>query len=298
MTTPEIDELVARLAPGYDDRAAEPASPGARALLAAITAEPRAAARPRRRRYGRYAAGLVAATAVAAGAVVALDAGGPGPVRGYANAAVDIRRTDDTYRVHVKDVYADQRQFREAFARLGLDVTLSIVPVSPGRERKIIRLGGASRTGADGTPGSIQIATVLDCPPGRGTACPLTVELSGEAVRWQATEIVIGRTARPGEVYRDQHPAAGDNPPSLRLTGRTVAQALARLRARHMTAAYLIGEFKKDGSGNYYSPPADWRPEGGRHVAGAWMRSSDSVTLLVAPRQGDPGPDPSRPAPF
>jgi hypothetical protein len=298
VTTPRINELVAGLARAHDDRAADPASPGARALLAAITAEPRTAARPRRRRYGRYAAGLIAATAVAAGAVVALDISGPGPVRGYANAAVDIRRTDDTYKVHVKNVYADQRQFREAFARLGLDVTLSIVPVSPGREREIIRVGGAARTPADGAPGGVQIATVLDCPPGRGTACPLTVELSGEAVRRQATEIVIGRTARPGEVYHDQSPAAGDNPPSLRLTGRTVAQALARLRARHMSAVYLIGEFKKDGSGGYHVPPSGWRPEGGRRVAGAWMHSSDSVTLLVAPRPGDPGPDPSRPAPF
>jgi Sigma-70 region 2 len=38
----------------------------------------------------------------------ALNAGGPGPAREYANAAVDIQRTDGTYRVHIKDVYADQ----------------------------------------------------------------------------------------------------------------------------------------------------------------------------------------------
>jgi hypothetical protein len=49
---------------------------------------------------------------------------------------VDIQRTDGTYKVHVKNAYADQRQFHEAFAKFGLDVTLSIVPVSPGHERK------------------------------------------------------------------------------------------------------------------------------------------------------------------
>ncbi|GAA4074293.1 hypothetical protein [Actinomadura miaoliensis] len=297
MTTSRMDELVAGLARAHDDRIAGPDAPGAQALLAAITAEPRGTAR-RRRRFGRFTVGVVAATTVAAGAFVALDAGGPGPVRGYANAAVDIRRTDDTYKVHVKNVYADQRQFREAFARLGLDVTLSILPVSPGRERKIIRVGGGPHTPTDGVTGGVRIATVLDCPPGRGTACPLTVELSGEAVRRQATEIVIGRTARPGEIYHDQNPGAGDNPPSLRLTGRTVAEALARLRARNMTAAYLLGRFNQDGSGSSYTPPSGWRPEGDRRVAGAWMRSSDSVTLLVVPRKNDPGPDPSRPAPF
>jgi hypothetical protein len=72
----------------------------------------------RHRRRGRFAA------------AVALR-GGPGPVRGYANPAVDIRRTDGTYRVHIKNVYADQRQFHAAFATLDLDVSLSIVPVAP-----------------------------------------------------------------------------------------------------------------------------------------------------------------------
>ncbi|WP_433191567.1 hypothetical protein [Actinoallomurus sp. CA-150999] len=59
-----------------------------------------------------------------------------------------------------------------------------------------------------------------------------------------------------------------------------------------MTAAYLIGEFKKDGSGSSYDPPPSWRPQGDRRVTGAWMRSSDSVTLLVSEAKGDPAPYP------
>ncbi|GAA4620521.1 hypothetical protein GCM10023196_004840 [Actinoallomurus vinaceus] len=283
MTTSRIDELVTGLAGVRDDEVPGPSTPGAQALLTAVTAESRTTTRTRRR-HGRLAIGVVAATAAAAVAVVALGSRGPTPLRSYANAAMDIQRTHDTYRVHIKNIYADQREFHEAFAKLGLNVTLSIVPVSSRSDRQII---GFQST-AD------QIGTVLDCPSGKRTACPLTVELRGAGAHDGETKILIGRAARPGEVYHDQHSGAGDNPASLHLTGRTVNDALARLRERKMTAVYLIGEFKKDGSGNDYVPPPGWRPDGGRRVTGAWMRSSDSVTLLVPPAANDPAPDPQR----
>lgn len=286
MTTSRIDELVAGLTGVHDDQIAGPTTPGARALLTAITAEAPAsapAASPgRRRRYGRLAVGAIAATAVATTAVIALNAGGPGPVRDYANAAVDIQRTDGSYRVHVKNIYADQRQFHEAFAKFGLDVTLSIVPVAPGRERKLVVGGSDSGT----------IATVLNCPPGQGT-CPLTVELSGKDMRQERVRIVIGRKARPGEVYQFQPILAGDHPRSLRLTGRTVAGALAHLREKNMTAVYRIGEVHKDGSGDLYAPPSTWRPGDDRRVTSAWMHSSNSVILLIAPAKNDPAPNPN-----
>ncbi|MGH3381983.1 MAG: hypothetical protein ACRDP6_45375 [Actinoallomurus sp.] len=295
MTTSRIDELVAGLTGVRDDRGAGPSTPGARALLTAITAEaapaeaaPSASPIRRRpyRRYGRLVVGAVAATAVATTTVVALNAGGPAPVRNYANAAVDIQRTEGTYQVHVKNIYADQRQFHEAFAKFGLDVTLSIVPVAPGREHKVVRVG---------TDGG-RVGMTLARTPGPDGAYPLTVELSGKELGTGPSRITIGRTARPGEVYQLQLPGAGDRPPSLRLTGRTVAGALARLHRRKMTAVYRIGEFHKGGSGNVYSPPPTWRPGADRQVTGAWLNSSDSVALLIAPGGNDPAPDPNAPS--
>ncbi|GAB3960250.1 hypothetical protein GCM10029978_009070 [Actinoallomurus acanthiterrae] len=290
MTTSRIDELVTGLAGVRDDQVPGPATPGAQALLTAVTAESRTSTgvsrtgTRTRRRYGRLAIGAAAATAAAGVAVVALDAGGPAPLRSYANAAMDIERTNDTYRVHIKNIYADQREFHEAFAKLGLNVALSIVPVSSRHVREIIGF----QTTAN------QIGTMLDCPHRKGTACPLTVELRGKATREDKTMIFIGRAARPGEVYYDQRSGVGDNPPSLHLTGHTIDEALALLHKRKMTAAYLIGEFKKDGSGSSYEPPPAWRPRGDRRVTGAWIRSSDSVTLLVSPAKNDPAPDPRR----
>ena len=286
MTTSRVDALVAGLAGVDDDRLPGPSTPGAGELLTAITAEERPASPTGRpsRRYGRFAIGVVAVAAVSA--VVALNTGGPGPIRGYANAAVDIRRTDGTYKVHVKNVYADQRQFRQAFAEFGLDVTLSIVPVSPGHERQI--LGGRD----DGPNGTSRVITVLDCPRAQATACPLTVELSGAVTRGGSSTIIIGRTARPGETYWDHHPRAGDNPASLRLTGRSVTDALALLRRRNLTPFYVLGQQNPDGTGSWYNPPPTWRPDGDRHVTGAWNHSSRSIGLLVTAVKGDPGPVP------
>ncbi|TDD91095.1 hypothetical protein E1293_02700 [Actinomadura darangshiensis] len=136
-----------------------------------------------------------------------------------------------------------------------------------------------------------RFTTVLDCPPGQD-ACPLRVRLGGAMFRREGGEIVIGRAARPGEVYADARPARGDRPASLRLTGRTVGEALADLRRRGLTGAFSIGDFKPDGSGFMWDPPADWRPSGGRRVVGAWVRSSDSVGLLVTPVAADPEPTP------
>jgi hypothetical protein len=105
-------------------------------------------------------------------------------------------------------------------------------------------------------------------------------------------DIVIGRKARPGELYQNPQTAPGDHPKSLRLTGRTVAQALKELRRRGLSAAFTFGEFKPDGSGSQWDPPATWRPAGDRRITGAWMRSSDSVDLMIHPIKGDPEPRP------
>jgi hypothetical protein len=67
----------------------------------------------------------------------------------------------------------------EAFAKFGLDLTLSIVPVAPGREHRAISvMSSGSLIGAD-----------LNCPPGQRTTCPLTLELSGKEVRQGPTRI-------------------------------------------------------------------------------------------------------------
>ncbi|GAA1885514.1 hypothetical protein [Actinomadura bangladeshensis] len=293
--TSSIDELVAGLNPVRDDDiTSEPSGAAAQALLAAITTAEDPAPRRRLPRFVRPAIG-VAVAGVAATTVLVLSAQDSGPLRSYANAAVRIDVADGAYEVEVKDAFAGQRDFQEAFAKVGLRVRLRIVPVSPSRERDVISVGSlpappGKSVSAGGESGTF--TTVLKCPPGQD-ACPLKVRLSGPMFRSPGGEIVIGRKARPGEVYGDAHPARGDHPASLRLTGRTVGRALADLRGRGLTASFSIGDFKADGSGFMHNPPAGWRPDDGRRITGAWVRSSDSVGLLVAPAEDDPEPQPT-----
>ncbi|MEV5829202.1 hypothetical protein AB0L25_26945 [Spirillospora sp. NPDC052242] len=292
--TSRIDELVAGLAPVHDDDVtSEPSGRGGRELLAAVLAE-RPPAPRRRRRVPRLAAGAVAVTALAAALVVGPAGWESEPLRSYANAAVAIDVEGEMYEVRVKDAYADQREFSEAFARFGLDVRLRVVPVSPRRERDFVQVQ-TLRPASDGglPPGGLtgSHSAELECSPGQDV-CSLRVGLGGEGFRRLGADIRIGRAARPGEVYADAAPAAGDRPASLGLTGRTVGEALAELRRRGLGAAFTIGAFRPDGSGSMWDPPALWRPDADRRVTGAWTRSSTTVGLLVAPADGDPAPLP------
>lgn len=288
--TSQIDALVTDLARVRDnDITSEPDTPGAQTLLAAITAEHPAP--PRRLLSRRPLTALVAAAALATTIVIGVGAQDSGPLRSYANAAVSIHKKGAEYEVEVKDAYADQREFSEAFAKFGLDVRLSIVPVKPGNEREVIRIGSLHAP-KDGTPPHGRTATfsaVLKCPPGQD-ACPLKVRLGGDAFPQEGADIVIGRKAAPGEVYSDAYPASGDNPKNLRLTGRTVAQALADLHRRGLTATFTLGTFNPDGSGSSWDPPKTWRPAPDRRITGAWPSSSSSVGLLIHPQKTDPQP--------
>ncbi|MDL4819733.1 hypothetical protein [Actinomadura opuntiae] len=290
MTYP-VDDVVASLNPVRDDDI--PTSDEAsRTLLNAITTD----TPPVRRRRFRFRLAALAATAVTAtiATLIVLSGHGSGPLRSYANAAVQIDVTGkDAYEVEVKDAYADQREFREAFAKFGLDVRLSIVPVSPAGERRIIRIGSLHAPSGDEPPGGVTGTsdTDLKCPPDQG-ACPLRVRLGGAMFRLEGADIVLGRKARPGEVYQDAYPGPGDRPASLHLTGRTVDQALTDLHRRGLTWSFFLGQFKLDGSGGGWDPPAHWRPSGDRRITGAWIRSSNSLGLLVTPQKDDPEPDP------
>ena len=326
--TSRIDDLIADLASVRDDDiTSEPLGPGGKALLDSVTAAsaPNGAAvsAPNggavsarnaeaatdsgspigRGRFGlvagrgpatRMAIGAVVAAGAAAAVVVAMGGSDSGPLRSYANAAVSIHTTGRTYEVQVKDAYADQRKFAEAFAKVGLDARLRIVPVSPGAERTVIREGPLHEPKGGMPPGGLSgtSTTVMKCPPAEAGACPLKVRLGGEMFLREGADIVIGRKARPGELYENAFGGLGDRPKTLHLTGRTAAQALKDLHRRGYSAVFGFGKFKPDGSGVRWDPPATWRPSGERRITGSWMRSSNSVGLLLEPIKGDPQPRP------
>ncbi len=286
------------------------AGESARARLSAATAEPLAKPRRfRRRRLGLVAArerlmtevagpptaprrgrrlvlGALVAAAVAAVASLVVPALGPEPLRDYANAAVRIERGNGVWRVEIKDAYADPEEFKRAFAKMGLDIELRIVPVSPLRERRIIQV--MMKEGAGSVPEGRRLGfSVNDCPAHRDE-CPLAMTVRGD-VEGLRRQVWLGREARPGERYADSTQGMRREPvPGVRLIGRSVREATALLRGRGLKAAFHIGEYDAGGAGMSYEAEPSWRPDGGREVTDAWPASSDTVMLLVSPRSGDP----------
>ncbi|MFC6885167.1 hypothetical protein [Actinomadura yumaensis] len=291
MTVP-VDELVARLARVRDEEVGTaPGGPGGRGLLAEIiAAAPLLEARRTRRRARRFALASAATAALAAAALIGVNVAAPERLRSYANAAVEIQRTDGVYEVSVKDAYAEQRRFTEAFRKMGLNVRLSIVPVTPGSERTIVAMGGESAS----RHGGPTVWSFDDGCRARSGACPLRVRISGEVGR-DRLWLELGREARPGEPYANAH--WGRKDPALARLGlprRTVAGAVAVLRRAGLKADYAIGTVNPDGSGGMYRAAPSWRPAGGRRVGTAWTHSSTTVTLMVLPAPGDPRPDPAQ----
>jgi hypothetical protein len=164
-------------------------SPGARALLAAVTAE--AVPAPRRRgRLALAAAGvLTAGTAIVAGPFTATTT--------YASSAIDVRLDGDFYVATIKDPLADHAAYAKAFDAVGLDVDLRLVPVP---SQRVGRLFGTEGRGTGTTLTELIGPAGVDCAHAPA-ACTLVIRVSKDTdgpVRY-----TFGRAAEPGESYQE-----------------------------------------------------------------------------------------------
>ncbi|WP_067822431.1 hypothetical protein [Actinomadura kijaniata] len=290
-----VDDVVAGLSPVRDEQVTVK---GDRELLRAILTEESAADAPRRRPRFRLVLGVALATAAVVVGPVALNVVGDDPVRSYANAAVAIEKRDDTYEVSVKDAFADQRRFREAFAKFELDVRLFITPVSPGNERRVFAKGGG---GAPNAPADRQIdISVTPCPKG-GNACPMRVRISN-ALPGDRLLIQLGRRARSGEPYADTISSQSSRyivPWMQPLGSRDLRSVLRLVHNKGLKAHYAIGRTNPGGGESMRLPSLAWKPIGNRPVMRVWPYSSDAVVILVKERPGDPEKsDPARMDPY
>jgi hypothetical protein len=196
---------VARLARVRDDELrGRESAPAARALLAAITAEPPpehiAMIVPRRRTARRLALAACAVAAMTAGLVVgpSLLTGGTGTATSYASSAIEVTLEDGFFVARIKDPLADHAEFAKAFRAVGKNVEIVLVPVSP-------RLVGQriSSSGGSGVVSSDMVSNgpgFVDCAlaPAR---CTLVIRISANSTG--VTRYTVGRAARPGEAYQD-----------------------------------------------------------------------------------------------
>jgi hypothetical protein len=254
----------------------------------------RVGGRSRARR--RLLIGLPAAGALAVAALIAASLGSPGqrvgpvvvgPPRAQA-AVLSVTRHGRYLDVIVANPMADARKYREEFARLGLNITLTLVPASPSLVGTLVYLQA---------PASIQpITAVGKCwTGGGGSVCPVGVrvplDFKGSAV------LTFGRPARPGEVYETTAPvtAPGEAMHGMTFVGKTAAVVIAMLAARRVTVGdYWFQNASCEGV-NRRSMPGSW------YVTGANPWATGQVMLQVSPTWPAPActaqPVPARPAP-
>jgi hypothetical protein len=222
-----------------------------------------AARRPAARRPAarRLLIGIPAAAALAVAGLVATSVGSPGQKLGPVTvgppkaeaAALSFTRHGGYLDVIVRNPLADAKKYRQEFARYGLNISLTLVPASPSLVGTLV-FASAPTSG----PQLIPITAIGRCfTGGGGNVCPVGVRVPLD-FRGQA-DLTFGRAARPGELYETTAAAnaPGEALHGLSYVGKTVAQVLPLLAARHVTAAhYLLSEHCENvGS---YSAPASW----------------------------------------
>jgi hypothetical protein len=249
----------------------------------------------------RLLIGLPAAGALAVAGLIAASLGSPGQKVGpitvgppKAQAAVmSVTRHDGYLDVIVTNPLADARKYREEFARLGLNITLTLVPASPSLVGTLVYFEA---------PASVEpITAVGKCwTGGGGSACPVGVRVAlpfkGSAV------ITFGRAARPGEQYETIGPvtAPGEAMHGMSFVGKTAAAVITMLAARHVTVAdYWFqnasceGVNRRSMPGSWYVTGANpWAPgEVSLEVSKTWP--ARTCTAAGTPVRAAPSPSPS-----
>lgn len=283
------------IAPISDAGAARLVSGAALADLAGqITttpAGPAEANRPPRARRRWWLAGIPAAAAAAALIVAAVVAhtgvpSGSGQPRLDAHALA-FTRAGHYIDVIVRNPLADQASYNAEFKAHGLDITLSLVPVSPSLVGTVVEV---STSGTDGNSITTITAKGRCWTGGGGSQCPVGLRVP-VGYRGQAN-FVFGRAARPGEQYESTTSASapGEVMHGLDYVGKRVSAVQAMLAKRHVT----VPTYRYDG--RVLTPsqvPGKW------YVYDAIPWAPQQVLLFVGPTPSNaygaarPAPSPS-----
>jgi hypothetical protein len=232
---------ISLISPISDAEAARAVSPATHADLAqrimSAATEPGEAPAHRAPARRRLATRIPVAAGLAVAALIATWLAGPGqrvgPVSvGPAKAeALSFSEHGGYIDVIVRNPVAGEKTYRAEFAAHHLDITLSLVPVSPSLVGTLVYGGG------NGNDGGITTITAKGrCwTAGGGSECPVGVRIPDGF--HGGAQFVFGRAARPGEQYESTGlvTAPGEAMHGLNYRGKTVAAVLGLLRARHVT---------------------------------------------------------------
>jgi hypothetical protein len=251
-----------------------------------------------RRARRRLILSIPVAAALAAVAVLASSLASPGQKVGPVNvgpakaqaAVMSVTRHRGYLEVIVTNPLADARRYRAEFARLGLNVSLTLVPASPSLVGTLVYFEGGSAIKP--------ITAVGKCwTGGGGYVCPVGVRVP---VHYKGSAVLtFGRPAKPGEQYETTGlvTARGEAMHGLTFVGKTAAAVVAMLARRHVTVGdYHVttrcrGGNRKLVPGSWYVTGADpWAPG---QVALWASKTWPAATCTAPPSRGAPQASPS-----
>ncbi|MFG2004233.1 hypothetical protein ACGFNU_34240 [Spirillospora sp. NPDC048911] len=294
----DIDTLIGRIAPVTDAHAAEllsdetAADLSRRITTAAATADEPATSRVRRRlTIGLPLLATGVAGAVAAVAFVAQPGHSGAPVQATSSkaapgqiklvAALSFTRKDRYLNVRVRDPYADPKRYKAEFAQHGLNVSLSLVPVSPSMVGTVVMQDTSDGT-RPGDVSDLRVKGACEVPSG-GNDCTVGVRVR---IGYKGTAaVVFGRAARRGEKYTStaQVDARGEAMHGMVFRKRKVSQVLAALKKRNVTVPeYRVMEGNQSKARYPGQVPGNWYV----HDAVPW--ADGQVLLFVGPKPTEP----------
>lgn len=290
------DEMLRSKAPVLDeDLAGSARSKGADALLAQIyTMEPQPArAEPRLvrppRRAWRLLIGAAAAALLAGGIALAPAVIGT-PDEVYAGEAVTIDRDGNDHVFYFTKGDPNPDDLRKAFRTVGLDVKVTLVPVSPRDPFPYVEL---VRKDNDQSRVVYEHAECEERVEGCLGSMRVSANLAGPA------EFRLGRPARPGERYEVSVDATlpGEVLAGVAVEGKSAAEVVRIARERGLRVSYTIDWPQKEGRG-FTSEGSEGKIPASR-IDPAWAAASartyndGAIIVHVVP-----GPDTTPPPAF
>jgi len=177
--------------------------------------------------------------------------------------------------VRVVDLNADPKRYNAEFKKMGLDIKLTVVPVSPPFVGQMVSFSGRSEHDMNQLnrlePGELCNGTLNASDPGCQDGLEVPKNYDGH------TEIQFGRAAKPGEMYQHMSGSAtekGEALAGLKIRNKTVAEVLPLVEARGVKVDFRTATDAKPSE----SVPGTW------YVHDATSYVSGLVSLFVGPK--------------
>lgn len=216
---------------------------------------------------------VAAAGLLIAGVVAATVVNRPGQDQPQ---ALSFTAQGDKLIVRVVDPTADPKRYNADFKKMGLNIKVRMVPVSPPSVGAMISYSGRNQSDMDQLkwlePGENCPGTLTAADAGCQDGLELPRNYDGHTV------VDFGRAAKPGEVYQHTSSSAtekGESLAGLAIKNKTVTEVLRLIEARGVKVDhYVSGTQPKLTTTD--SAPGDW------YVHDATAYSPGTVTLFVA----------------